>query len=236
MAEADQRTRTIRVATYNIHGGVGIDRRFAPERIARVLKEIGADVVALQEVQTHAHLDTFEYLRAETGMNLIAAPTMKLGDGQFGNALLTRLPVTASTRIDLSLPGREPRVAIDATLDAGGTPLRVIATHLGLRPGERQIQIERLLDAVRAQPNLLTVLVGDLNEWFMSRRALRRLHEHFGEPPAPATFPSLLPLFALDRIWCSPASALHRVRPHRSRVAQLASDHLGVVGEVATDN
>jgi endonuclease/exonuclease/phosphatase family metal-dependent hydrolase len=232
MAEADPRARPIRVATYNIHSGVGLDRRFAPERIVRVLREIDADVVALQEVQTHAHLDTFEYLRAETGLHLVAAPTMKIGDGQFGNALLTRFAITTSVLIDLSLPRREPRVAIDATLDTGGTPLRVIATHLGLRPSERQIQIERLLDTLRDGPSVPTVLMGDFNEWFMSRRALRRLHEHFGEPPTPTTFPSLLPLVALDRIWCAPAPALLSVRTHRSRAALVASDHLGVVGRV----
>jgi len=64
----------------------------------------------------------------------------------------------------------------------------------------------------------------------------RWLHEHFGESPAHATFPSPLPLLALDRIWSSPASLLRRVRVHRSRLARRASDHLPLVARLAWDS
>jgi endonuclease/exonuclease/phosphatase family metal-dependent hydrolase len=222
------------IASYNVHGGVGLDFRFAPRRIARVVLELGADIVALQELTSRAAgVDMLEELRLDTGYHAIAGPTLTSGGAKFGNGLLTRFPVLSAARVCLDVACREPRGAIDAVLDCHATPLRVIATHLGLSPAERREQITRLLDVVRAGPDLPTVLLGDLNEWFLRRRALRWLHDHFGESPACATFPSPLPLFALDRIWIAPAGALRRVRVHRSRAARLASDHLPLLAEIA---
>lgn len=221
------------IASYNAHGGVGLDFRFAPQRIARVVNELRADVVALQELATRSSgVDMLEELRRETGCHAIAGPTLRGTHADFGNGLLTRWPVLSSARICLDVPRREPRGAIDAVLDCDGAPLRVIATHLGLSPGERREQIGRLLDLVRAGPELPTVLLGDLNEWFLRRQSLRWLHDHFGESPACATFPSLLPMLALDRIWITPATALRRVHVHKSRAARVASDHLPLVAEV----
>ncbi len=225
------------IASYNTHGGVGIDRRFAPDRIARVLVEIGADIIALQELELRAGgFDMLAYLQHETGFHAIAGPTISSTDRDFGNGLLSRFPIVSVAQVRLDVARREPRGAIDAIVDCGGAPLRVIATHLGLRPSERRDQVKRLLDTVRAGPSLPTVLLGDLNEWFLKGRPLRWLHEHFGESPARATFPSPLPLLALDRVWSSPASLLRRVRVHRSRLARRASDHLPLVARLAWDS
>ena len=225
------------IASYNTHGAVGIDRRFAPDRIARVLGEIDADIIALQELELHASgFDMLAYLQSETGFHAIAGPTIRSADRDFGNGLLSRFPIVSVDQVTLDVARREPRGAIDAVIDCSGAPLRVIATHLGLRPSERRDQVRRLLDTVRAGPALPTVLLGDLNEWFLRGRPLRWLHEHFGESPAYATFPSPLPLLALDRIWSSPASLLRRVRVHRSRLARRASDHLPLVAKLAWDS
>ena len=224
------------IASYNTHGGVGLDFRFAPRRIARVVLELKADIIALQELTARASgFDMLEELRLDTGYHAIGGPTYEKGGAQFGNGLLTRCPIVSASRIRLDVGRREPRGAIDVVLDCHGAPLRVIATHLGLSPAERHEQIGRLLDEVRAGPQLPTVLLGDLNEWFLRRPALRWLHQHFGESPACATFPSLLPVLALDRIWIAPASALRRVRVHKTRSARIASDHLPLVAEIAWD-
>jgi len=225
------------IVSYNTHGAIGIDRRFAPARVARVLAEIGADIIALQELELRANgFDMLAYLQHETGFHAIAGPTIRSTDRDFGNGLLTRFPIVSVDQVKLDVARREPRGAIDAIVDCDGAPLRVIATHLGLRPSERREQVRRLLDTVRAGPSLPTVLLGDLNEWFLRGRPLRWLHEHFGESPARATFPSPLPLLALDRIWSSPASLLQRVRVHRSRLARRASDHLPLVARLAWDS
>jgi endonuclease/exonuclease/phosphatase family metal-dependent hydrolase len=219
------------VATYNVHGGIGIDRRFDPQRIADVIGEMNADVIALQELEFHAHANMLDVLRERSGFHAVEQRTFARKNGAFGNGLLSRFPVAASALIDLSLPDREPRGAIDATIDCNGTPLRIVATHLGLRPAERAEQARRLVAAIATgkQP---TLLAGDINEWLMPRRALRALHAHFGESPARATFPAPAPMLALDRIWTSPASLLRRVYTHRSPLARRASDHLPLVAEL----
>jgi endonuclease/exonuclease/phosphatase family metal-dependent hydrolase len=219
------------VATYNTHGGIGIDRRFDAQRIADVVAELNADVIALQELEFHMHANMLDILRERTGFHAIAQRTFARDHGAFGNGLLSRWPVTASVPIDLSVPGREPRGAIAATIDCDGTSLRVVATHLGLRPAERAEQARRLVAFV-GQDTLPTLLAGDINEWLMPRRALRALHAHFGESPARATYPSPLPMVALDRVWTSPASLLRSVHAHRSPKALRASDHLPLVATI----
>lgn len=217
-----------------MHSGVGRDGRRDPERLAAVISELDADVVALQEVESHhGDLRVLELLAEHTGMRALAGPTMLRPVGTFGNALLTRAPVLDLHRLDLSVPGREPRGALDALLETPGGPFRVLATHLGLRPAERRQQIQALLSALDPGLPGPTALLGDLNEWFMWGRPLRRLHAHFGPTPAPRTFPAHRPLFALDRVWVEPLACLRDIAAHRSPLAREASDHLPVVAQLA---
>src|SRR5687768_8730299 len=131
----------LRVVSYNIHCGIGWDGRFNERRILEVLKEIEPDVVALQEVESRASgIDMLAWLGAEGGFHAIAGTTLLHADGHYGNGLLTRCPVTCTRLLDLSWRGREPRGAISADLDCGGEPIRIVATHLGLRPAERREQ------------------------------------------------------------------------------------------------
>jgi endonuclease/exonuclease/phosphatase family metal-dependent hydrolase len=167
-----------------------------------------------------------EYLRQACHMEGIAGPTLVTKRGDYGNAVLTRFKTTDVRRLDLSVPRREPRGALDVELDCEGQALRVIATHLGLRPAERREQIRRLLKSVQGMQSMPTVLLGDLNEWFLWGRPLRWLHRHFRNTPAPATFPSGSPFMALDRVWVKPRRALCEVEVHASKLARVASDHL----------
>jgi endonuclease/exonuclease/phosphatase family metal-dependent hydrolase len=221
------------VATYNIHGAVGTDGRYAPERIAGVLAEIGADVIALQEVPLGGggRASVLDLLREATGFHAVEGPTEDTPARRYGNAVLSRFPVFAVRSIDLSFGSREPRGALDADIRCHGHALRVIATHLGLRPAERRHQIRRLLQEFDTD-RMPVMLMGDINEWFVWGRPLRWLHAHFDAVPAPRTFPSRLPLFALDRIWISPRQRLASVRPHISPLARIASDHLPLVADI----
>jgi endonuclease/exonuclease/phosphatase family metal-dependent hydrolase len=221
---------TIRLVSYNIHGGIGCDGCYAPARIRDVLHEIGGDVIALQEVDSRAgRIELLGWLAAETGCEPLAGPTLQRADGHYGNALLVRGRVVASEQLDLSVPGREPRGAIAADVVCRRALLRVVATHLGLRPAERREQVLRLLQLFVRPAIEPAVLAGDLNEWFLWGRPLRWLHAHFEETPAPATFPAPLPLLALDRIWTSPRSILRGLAVHASPLARRASDHLPLV-------
>jgi phospholipase D1/2 len=225
----------IRIASYNVHSAIGRDRRFDPQRIATVLEQFDAQVVGLQEVRSGAGspLDMLGHLQRQTGSTLLLGPTLKFTAGEYGNALLVRLPVASVDLVDLSVPGHEPRGAIDAVLRDGEGSLRVIVTHLGLNPGERRLQIRMLLERVTREEAMPTVLMGDLNEWFLWGRPLRWLRAHFEQTPAPATFPSAFPLFALDRIWVKPRHLLRGVAVHASPQTRRASDHLPIVATLA---
>src|SRR4051794_2539698 len=101
----------IRVASYNVHGGVGTDGIFRPDRVARVVAELGADVVGLQEVRLGpGSFEMLETLVRLTGMQTISGPTLiRPVQGEYGNALLTRHKVVSVRQLDLRVTGREPR-------------------------------------------------------------------------------------------------------------------------------
>jgi endonuclease/exonuclease/phosphatase family metal-dependent hydrolase len=223
----------VTIATYNIHGAVGADRRFAPERVAGVLNEINADIIALQEVPLGGTdwPDVLKMLQQATGYTAVEGPTKNGPKRRYGNAVLSRYPILATRNIDLSFGSREPRGALDADVDCHGHPLRVIATHLGLRPAERRAQIRTLLQAFDTD-RMPVILLGDVNEWFAWGRTLRWLESHFESVPAPATFPSRLPVFALDRIWISPRHRLVHVEVHGTPLARVASDHLPLIAHI----
>ena len=226
--------RGMRIATWNIHGGIGRDRRYDIARIASVLREIDADVVGLQEVASLELQGEFlTELKGALGCEVVCGPTLTRRGYDFGNALLSRHPVRHVMRLDLSLPRCEPRAAIDVILDVRGATVRVMVTHLGLRPYERREQVKRILEVMEREGDVPTVLMGDVNEWYLWGRPLRWLHAHFGSPPTRATFPSRSPMLALDRIWVQPAPALAALRVHRSRTARVASDHLPLVADLA---
>ncbi len=221
------------VATYNIHGAVGTDRRFDPQRIADVLLEMGADVIALQEVPLGGTMreNVLTLLRQATGFHTVEGPTRDTPERRYGNAILSRYPVVATRGIDLSFGSREPRGALDADLDCNGHPLRIVATHLGLRPAERRDQIKRLLQVFDTD-RMPVIMMGDVNEWFVWGRPLRWLVSRFDVVPAVRTFPSRLPVFALDRIWINPPDRLLRIEVHATPLARRASDHLPLIAHI----
>ena len=228
-------SKALVVATWNIHGAVGTDGRYAPARIVDVLREIGADIVALQEVASaQAHENFLRDLEQATGYGIVAGLLRQRRGSDFGNAVLSRYPVASVRHIDLAVGAYEPRGALDVCVDVGTrVPLRVIATHLGLRPGERREQVRRIVAAVERDSPHPTLLMGDLNEWYLWGRPLRWLHAHFRDAPAAArTFPANRPLFALDRIWVSPTGAVRRLERHLSALSRTASDHLPLVAEL----
>jgi endonuclease/exonuclease/phosphatase family metal-dependent hydrolase len=225
-----------RVATWNIHGAIGSDRLYAPSRVVAVLSELDADIVALQEVASQsAHENFLADLERQTGYHVVAGPLQQRRGSDFGNAVLSRHAIRSVERLDLTVDDYEPRGALDVCVDIGNRVLlRVVATHLGLRPGERREQVRRILSAVEREQRLPTLLMGDLNEWYLWGRPLRWLHSHFRETPAaPLTFPARRPVFALDRIWVAPPGSLRRLACHASPLARIASDHLPLLAEVA---
>ena len=225
---------SLRVATWNVHSGVGRDGRYDPSRVAAVVVETRADIIALQEVGSRDASELlFGALVRHTGFHAVDGWTLRRRGCDFGNAVLSRFPIAETARLDLTVAGCEPRGALDVVIAAPGGPLRVIATHLGLRPYERRTQVKRILSALERETPLPTVLTGDVNEWYLWGRPLRWLHRHFRPTPAPATFPAWRPVFSLDRLWTEPAALLASLRVHATLLARRASDHLPLVAELS---
>ncbi len=218
------------VASYNIHKYVGIDGVFAPERIAQVIKELKANIVGLQEIDSsfYRNENLAGPLFKKAGLELVLGPTRRNCDGHYGNALLTTYTVKDVRRINLSVFGREPRGALDVDLLVKGETIRVIVAHLGLGLRERRRQIRRLLDIFCSERDRMEIMLGDFNEWVPFRSSLCRVDNIFGKSPTLRTFPSLMPVLPLDRIWIRPRDALASMSTHRTPLSRKASDHLPV--------
>jgi endonuclease/exonuclease/phosphatase family metal-dependent hydrolase len=237
-ADAQPRPLMLRLASYNIHRCIGSDGRYDPFRIREVLRALNADVVALQEVEVFRHdPEILEFLCEDSPWRPVHGVTLSRDSGDYGNAILSRLSAIDVRRQDLSFPLREPRGALHLRLDLGGVALRVIATHFGLRPVERRAQAQAVadeLEAIRSRGDTpaVTVLMGDFNEWFLWGRALRRLRGYFLQAPAPRTFPSRWPLFALDRIWVTPGARGLAIEAVNTPLTRVASDHLPLLARL----
>lgn len=219
------------VASYNIHRCIGREGKFDPSRILKVLEELQADIIAIQEIENfwHGGLEILDYFATNLDYQVIAGPTMFRKTGHYGNAVLTRVDVAQVERMDLSVRGGEPRGALYVDVNYHGVRLNTVSTHLGLRNLERRFQIHQILAHLHTfDPRQPVVLLGDINEWWPWSRSLRNLHSRLGKPPSPATFPAYLPLFSLDRIWVWPRHSLVSLTAHKSPTAKKASDHLPI--------
>jgi len=224
--------RQLRLATWNIHMAIGRDGKRDLQRTAQVILQMQAEVIGLQEVDNHVEVggDDLQKLQTLTGMEVIAGPTMQRETGDYGNALLTQLPVMKIERYDISVKRREPRGLLVVHLDWHGEMLQVAVTHLGLRPGERRRQVHQLLEYLANKSRTPLILMGDLNEWLLWGRPLRWLHRHFGKTRSPATFPSFWPLLRLDHILVDPPYRISNRSVYKSPLSIIASDHLPLMG------
>lgn len=227
----------LRVASYNVHGFVGTDGARDVKRVADAIEQMDAHGVGLQEVPfertAEGELAPLRLLEQLPGYRAVCAPIERHDGLWHGNAFLTRHQITKFEAINLSYSQREPRTALEVELSVEGRSCRVITTHLGLRPVERRYQVRTLLEHLAREPDALTVLLGDFNEWFLAGRPLRWLERYFGRGQALSTFPARWPVLALDRIWVHPRAHLLESRVLRSAQYRLASDHLPLVAELS---
>ena len=225
-------------ASYNVHRCVGSDRRRDPGRIADVIAETGAELVAVQEADRRfgapVGLLDAEALEARAGLRLVPVSGHPRGQGWRGNALLVGRSVRiASEPLRIRLPGAEPRGALMVDLDFGWGEVRVITAHLGLLPGSRTLQAEAILEAHRRAGPKRAILLGDLNEWRDGKSALGVLGTDFWPSRGgAATFPARRPMLRLDRIMGHPRGLVSEAEAHDTPLARAASDHLPVKARV----
>jgi endonuclease/exonuclease/phosphatase family metal-dependent hydrolase len=233
---------SFRIATYNIHKCRGLDRRVRPKRIAEVLKQIDADIVALQEVvgmdeaarehnQVHAIADELE-------MDFRIGENRRLRGGAYGNAMLSRLPIIADRNHDLTWRRNEPRGCLQVTITNASTALQIYNVHLGTGFFERRYQAHRLFEVISGEPNPSApkIVLGDFNEWTRGLTThLLSFHLNSAEPEQrlgrARTYPGVFPLLHLDHIYYNSVLTLKKIAVHRSRLALAASDHLPIVAD-----
>ncbi len=228
-------------ASYNIHKAVGLDRRRNPERIIEVLREIDADIVALQEADRRfgRRASALPLSALEQLTDYKPIPIAKRPDsiGWHGNALLVRRDIIVAESAIVPLPMLEPRGAIRANLIIGGKRIRVIGMHLDLSGLHRRGQIRTVLHHLADCPgDMPEVLMGDLNEWSRFGGALREFGDGWRVLSPGRSFPSRRPVAQLDRIVVSPAWRELSSHVHHSALAARASDHLPVVAHLDLPN
>lgn len=222
----------LRVMTWNIHGGIGPDGVCDMGRTLALIRRHKPDILAVQEVESRGRgLDHcgFALLRDQIPGHSKPAETIRAHDGAYGHMLLSRWPIEHSEVHDLSHPGREPRLAIEARIATPGGDLHVVSTHLGLRQRERQQQAAKLGALVRRMPGPLVVM-GDFNEWNWRGPVWRTLSQLMPGRTQHRSFPARFPALKLDRIFCKPAFLLGKT--WRDPAGRFASDHLPVAAEL----
>jgi endonuclease/exonuclease/phosphatase family metal-dependent hydrolase len=234
----------MRIVTYNIHRGQGMDGRTRPERVVDVLEEIQADVVALQEVlsfegNSDPAKDQARYIADKLGFHFAVGENRKLRGGAYGNVVLSRYPLRTVRNYDLTVSGCERRGCLrtDVHLPAGDV-LHVFNVHLGLAFVERRHQGRQLAHAVLGDGVLKghRIMLGDFNEWTrgLTTRLLGRQLKHLNlrrHLRWGRTYPGLVPVLALDHIYFDASLSLSKLKLHRTRTSLVASDHLPLVAD-----
>jgi endonuclease/exonuclease/phosphatase family metal-dependent hydrolase len=234
----------IRLATYNIHKCRGLDCRVRPDRIVEVLREIDADIIALQEVVSieggGPEQDQAGYIARALGLEWCLGKTRRYNGGAYGNLVLSRYPLGAARNYNISARGRERRGCLRVDLEvAGATLLHVFNVHLGTAYLERRKQARILMTSDVLNNRGLRgarIVLGDFNEWTrgLATRLLRARFESVDLrewPRRARSYPGILPLLHLDRIYFDPGLTMESFSLHRSRTALIASDHLPLVAD-----
>ncbi|HKP34811.1 MAG TPA: endonuclease/exonuclease/phosphatase family protein [Sphingomicrobium sp.] len=243
---------TITLASYNMRKAIGLDRRRDPRRVLEVLREIDADIIALQEadkrfggrgsavphelIDSHGiykpvhlgvrHRRVFDKARKHAD-RLLKVNTRNIG--WHGNAILVKRHIGVIDCAALELPTLEPRGAVIAELLIHDKPLRVVGMHLDLSGLWRKRQMRAIMDAIAERPQKMpTVLMGDTNEWRTVAGCLNDLEPEFHLAPTGPSFHARHPVAALDRIIVHKDLNIEAAGVHMSAAARRASDHLPI--------
>lgn len=223
-----------RIATYNVHKCKGMDWRVSPARIAEVISRLDADALAVQEIVESQAAN----ISARLEIPFVFGPARNHAGEPYGNAIFTKLPVTAPQNYDLTVAGREQRQCLHVSLslpeDHG---LDFFAVHLGTSFVERRYQARRLVSAEILGSDHYSsnrIVAGDFNEWTRGlatqllgthmRSADIAIHLKRGR-----TYPGIAPVMHLDHIYYDPNFELREMQLHRTPLSLLASDHLPLI-------
>jgi len=239
--DAASAKQTLRVMTYNIHHGEGLDGRVDLPRIAELIKRERADIVALQEVDKGVtrtqQRDLPAELAALTGMTCVFSNNFNYQGGEYGNAVLTHFPVLTATNLHYKmLRAGEQRGLLQLTLKVNGQPLVFMNTHIDYRPddSERWENIQQIETVVKRYAGKSIIICGDFNDT-PGKRVYQRMAETFDDSWQQVgqgdgfTIPVKKPAKRIDYVWVSKGTPLVPVRA--TVIPTEASDHLPVLVE-----
>ncbi|MDH4120494.1 MAG: endonuclease/exonuclease/phosphatase family protein [Deltaproteobacteria bacterium] len=232
----------LRMVSFNMRKGLGDHFSWGGmERLEDALKGESPDLVLLQEVY-HPHSETGwgqgERLAAHLGMHLAYSPNNSTPRGHYGNATLSRFPLTVFTNYNISTNRIERRGALYTRVEVNRCPLHLINTHFGLNQRQRKVQVGLLREVIQSHvaPGSPVIVAGDFNDW--SGRLRHTIQAQWPLTDALAalsrrqrlTWHSRLPLFPLDHLYFGGLD-LQQVQVAAASAWRGLSDHLPVVAQ-----
>ena len=171
----------------------------------------------------------FALLRQRLGGQAVEARTIVDSSGYYGHMLISRWPIQCHRLHDVSFQHLEPRFVIAAEVATPAGAIQMLSTHLGLRMRERSWQASQLANVVAGLCGPV-VAIGDFNEWNWRGVVDRALAPLLPARTRQRTYPARRPAFALDRIYCRPASMLGA--NWTDPASREASDHVVLIAEI----
>ncbi|MGC1424606.1 MAG: endonuclease/exonuclease/phosphatase family protein [Terracidiphilus sp.] len=241
----NKRSVQFRIASYNTHKCRGIHGTVSPDRVIRVIEDLEADILCLQEI-VDAEGGTGRYDQARQiseafpKLNVAFGETRPLHGGRYGNMLMTRFPIEETRTHNITKSKREERGVLQCAIRLDkDRRINVFNVHLGTGYIERRRQIEVLLGAeILAQPDLRgpRIVIGDFNEW--TRGLTTRLLQESFQSDRPIrnrrsarTYPGLLPILSLDHCYYEAPLEMQSTKIWKTRKAMIASDHLPLIAD-----
>jgi len=250
----------IRIMTYNVHRCIGLDRKASALRVARVIDTYKPDIIALQELDTDhkrsGRVNQPFFIARYLNMHHYFHSSFQIGNGHHGNAILSRFPIQCkAARILPSLSGKvrsefkgglwaalvQPRAVIWVSFMINTIPVQFLATHLGLRKKERDIQLQTLLSPDwlgSAECTHPVIFCGDLNARPRSS-VCQKLRQRLIDVQLPSknhkplpTFHNRLPISRIDHIFVSPEITVLKAMVPDSKLAKIASDHRPLIADL----
>ena len=212
--------RRLRCMTYNVNGFRGGDGRYDPARCGRVMRDAGAELIALQETDSGDRPNPLPEIARDLGLELYLPP------GHTANAFLSRHPLKGLQAHDLGADGW----CLRADLDQDGRRLHLLNLQLSLTPLKRHIQFGNLLGpSLLGNPSLVCpmLVLGDFADplWWLSSLSLERTLTQAPRPLWSATYPAALPLIGRDRAYLRGPVRVAESQVLRSPLTRRASSH-----------
>jgi endonuclease/exonuclease/phosphatase family metal-dependent hydrolase len=199
----------LRLLCFNIHGGYDMKKQRDLSRVHVLMDNLNVDIGVFQEMETRPSYGgkpgDVDVLAGPDRPYHLPGPTLKEGEGWYGNLLVSRYPIKRALVHNLeTIKVLEPRNALDAVIDTPHGGLRVIGTHLSLTAYVRWSEVKnliRLAEEVDDDETYPALFMGDMNEWRWPARLIYHLNKRLTPVHTGKTFPSCFPVLRLDRVW-----------------------------------